>query len=1038
MPGPKRSPGSKRKPQSIARFILIPWILVMSLVVIGVVLYSLNRKGDKKTAQNRKPTPQRPWTTRSTETPGKPTAKPVVEEPEPAETPDRSPQSTAASPEPEPEKPRPQPPPPTPPENPPPVVRTTPPPKPAVSPPAKIAKRQTRTLPPPADLASDVTIQWNSVLGPGGAIVPRVARESTKDSTEGLTHVEGIVFTEGPSPDIMFIGHREPRIEPLSRDDLLDAFVLAYRALAADAAPGVSIDPLPQQLDAGLTEGALMNVVYFGDTDRTLLGQVAFEADRVMKCLSLGRDNITGKNMVCNVKGYQTELALAFQSNAPANQSWHRFWIEFGNSPVERSKDGRAFRVFPKLVAKTEYMKPGGGKLVPANLPADPAAQKFVDHLTSNYDGYAREFPVFARLQALAALVSVAAAIQNDDANAELREIIEERWPLFDRKPREIDTATKTPAIVVSGAVPVSVNSAAVLQLSGGVKLKPEAAAPKVQPRAEKMEEAVLVARGRTPNDARWSATIDRGQRVQILPTRLQQPARQWQQDLAAGPLRLVREYGPRHTFGQQQPEWFFRVPRLSLSDEIVEYNTAGKVPRSAVVLDDNGRLQQLPNFGLNALPGQGAVKSYFSADQRTALYQYANQWVLQDGGASSRLITFSPDESDGHRVLSVQDQSGTASYSYRDGKLQAIRHSKGEALNLSYDSQGRIAALQTSGARLAYHYDDTGRLRHIIDGKGQSLGYSYREGKDEPIGVRSEMRSPVQDQTAAQYVVEHYDPAFSPAADPQTAFLLIEPASNGFQVSVQGLANSKYPPLPLSYRPTPAEVADVVNKLLRNGPLAGVNAVLLTGAWQEANQLANLLGKAMPEQTFFAAASTQVAQENLNRPLSANGKVAVYVIKEGLQAAAQTQLGALENRAADAGIVAVVGHNASDYLAQLHQLANANAFAGKDVVLLTCFGEEIPGEVFNLLHAHGAVSVTGFRQPIGQQYLKPLLEALISQASAPSGERRKDYSISRALLRAIQELRKKQAGKTDPIDRLELIYERLGLHHVNRWAMAA
>ena len=52
------------------------------------------------------------------------------------------------------------------------------------------------------------------------------------------------------------------------------------------------------------------------------------------------------------------------------------------------------------------------GVLTPGNDAPDPAAKAFAAHMTNEYDGYAREFPVFGKLAAFATLTSIAEALQ--------------------------------------------------------------------------------------------------------------------------------------------------------------------------------------------------------------------------------------------------------------------------------------------------------------------------------------------------------------------------------------------------------------------------------------------------------------------------------------------------------------------------------------------------------------------------------------------------------------------------------------------------
>src|SRR5207244_558258 len=91
---------------------------------------------------------------------------------------------------------------------------------------------------------------------------------------------------------LVLVGERSFDVPGLDRG----LFAAALRAAYAGVDPGVSIDP-------SSTAGT-MNVRYIGPVSRTRFGAVMFEADRVLKSLSRGTDNVSNEPVGSVVSGY--------------------------------------------------------------------------------------------------------------------------------------------------------------------------------------------------------------------------------------------------------------------------------------------------------------------------------------------------------------------------------------------------------------------------------------------------------------------------------------------------------------------------------------------------------------------------------------------------------------------------------------------------------------------------------------------------------------------------------------------------------------
>ena len=211
-------------------------------------------------------------------------------------------------------------------------------------------------------------------------------------------------------------------------------FLVALQCVFSGMEPGVSIDPGPSQ--------TTQTVRYMGPTEGTNFGWVMFEADRLMKNLSLGQDNETGLTVDSEVQGHGSMFDFSFASTSePGQEIRRRFWFIVDTVQLGQTSDQRGI-VFQdvRLQVETEYLDENWQTIV--NQPPDPVGQAFADQLTKNYHEYASEFPIFRDLEALVRWLALARWIKANpdliDASALLSTSIE-----------LIDTPETTPAITV-------------------------------------------------------------------------------------------------------------------------------------------------------------------------------------------------------------------------------------------------------------------------------------------------------------------------------------------------------------------------------------------------------------------------------------------------------------------------------------------------------------------------------------------------------------------------------------------------------------
>lgn len=130
-----------------------------------------------------------------------------------------------------------------------------------------------------------------------------------------------------------------------------------------------------------------------GRVEMTRLGWVMYEADRVMKCLSIGKDNLTGaeyNSSTITIPNFENFVERIQSTGLPGGN--FRMWFVPNEMTLERHVDeesSQATIVFTEATVAllTESFIEG--------LPQSPLAVAFTQHFNTNYDAFAQmEFPV--------------------------------------------------------------------------------------------------------------------------------------------------------------------------------------------------------------------------------------------------------------------------------------------------------------------------------------------------------------------------------------------------------------------------------------------------------------------------------------------------------------------------------------------------------------------------------------------------------------------------------------------------------------------
>jgi hypothetical protein len=263
----------------------------------------------------------------------------------------------------------------------------------------------------------------------------------------GMMDVAGVAY-EGSTREIVLFGpSTEGRRSPLNADD----WVVAFQSIYAGEDPAVSIDPGP--------DPSIMQVRYFGPVENTHLGHVMFEADRLLKVLSSGFDNLTCARVQLSTPSFKTKLALLSENLAGARHDvWERLWFVPRKMVVqEGAKEHRARFLDVPVEIRREVV----GGIGPSES-IESASRQFVAFLNDHYDRLAGEQPILGELRHVAKFVAIARWF------ADRSLMIDEPWVGYHVP--GVATPTTTPANTAVWRAPIG-SSIVTLGVYGGVDL---------------------------------------------------------------------------------------------------------------------------------------------------------------------------------------------------------------------------------------------------------------------------------------------------------------------------------------------------------------------------------------------------------------------------------------------------------------------------------------------------------------------------------------------------------------------------------------
>lgn len=918
------------------------------------------------------------------------------------------------------------------------------------------------------------TLSWNTPFGPGGAEVtelPDLAQ--TEGESKGMTRLAGAVFPEN-GREILFIGTHHEGEPPLDPTDLLDAFVVSFRALEAGQAPGVSIEPSKEQLARRpfrIEENDLMPIEYIGGDEHTVVGLAAFEADRVMKSLSLGKDNITKRPFSSRVPGYRSHLDMMDGSEAGDPT---RFWIEQAKDNVTQSRDGRTFLIEPELIVRVKAMVVENlvdkqGNILKTHLVdkgrATPSARKFASHMTRHYKNFAEEFPVFHELLTYAAVVSLAEAVRPAD-DQRPRPKLDKDWLMVQHRVKPVETPSTTPATINRSkrAFPTARRGVSVIpMLSGGVDLTPHNVYRLRDRTVARLQRDVLARVQQQPNRHQWTVKSGRNTykvfRKRFSNLRL----RVWQTDLRLGPLKIVRELGRPGRGPAVGSGWSIRIPSVELASERVQFEGLGSLERYARVHEPAGQVAMLSNAGQFQIPGQPSVFGYASTGRkRKVLHLFKNKWIYFDGEveffsindgpiqqripSDVQIIDFSAKGQ--HLVESVRTSSAQVEYVFRANRLTRIRDRSGRHVDLLYDGKNQVTGLRASDGRLVdYRLGRDGYLEAVVDKAGNVLSYDRHPGTVETTGIRAQVgKGTVRQETRATFEVSNdigwaeLKKASKQHSDDARVFIGIRHAPAGskepFEVEIAGKTEPEIGrKLTLFLRQAQIEgyrKADPkrLRKLVaQSEKVIGRDQMVIVGPKGVREETARALQALFAGLRVSGASDLELAVKNLSRTEESGYQF--FYEEAGLAPVISEQLSTYQKVDNEGGgVVIVAGHNSSQLGAKMEYLGERGKLTGKTVLLLTCGvkGDGLP----SMAISYGANEVLGFRKPIDAKLLPQLVKHLTKRIEENKAKKENHSQMFQEVIQEVLDEVRKSKTKESKLpelrfENLELWFDRVG-----------
>lgn len=566
-------------------------------------------------------------------------------------------------------------------------------------------------------------------LGYGG-----VSLSKTADLLLAVTDIEGAAYDQATG-QIIFYGKQTTTLPAMRLDDVAVAIRSVY-GLGDVAAqnPGVSIGTEPSDIPDKV------KVRYDGATANTAFGKTMFDADRLLKSLTLGRDNETLEPVTVNIPGYKSYFDLTWDYGIVEGLEF--IWFEPERISLKKSVNGDSM-TFDEVSMKTFAITydPVTGEQINPTVPG----QEFADFLTLHYDEIAVQYPVLKELKRLGKITSVVKWIQENQIPLDLS-FVEGYQPEFVATPDYTAEATVTRS-----------DAFQTLTLKGGIwyLLNADNFAQTSDLTADQIMDSALNSRP-TEADLYWNFQ-DSGQNYVAITQSLSRSKKDgnvtWSTNDISFPARgdlslnYARHYDSfndqDHGFGRG---WYptpmgLRFPGIKLNitfnfdtydiTKVAHYDfyfRTGSRERLFTVtgLDDAERLVYLSEDQRHRIvyDDTAGTYTYENKDKVTGTFDETGV-LLSFADRNNQSLQYTYATVNGRRVLSAIAHSNGRSITFGHdaaGRIASSQSPSGEVVYYSYDVSGRLTQVQLTAGTQTYEYDTDGRLSRVLDSLQQTV----------------------------------------------------------------------------------------------------------------------------------------------------------------------------------------------------------------------------------------------------------------------------------------------------------------------------
>lgn len=533
-----------------------------------------------------------------------------------------------------------------------------------------------------------------------------------------ISEVEGATY-DANTGQLIMVGKKNVALPEMDFDDLAVAVRSIYGLGGKKpATPGVSLDFDPAHLpdmQKIANEGKKPHpfiVRFEGQTKDTRFGEIMYEADRLLKCISLGKDNNSGKKVEPKVDGFKNLINR--YRKTPLDDTQHhstRMWFVPKEMSLHKNRKGNAIQ-FKKATMKVMTETKLKNKIKGNN-----EAEKFAEHFTKHYDDFAKKYPVLKELKRLAKITAVVKWMRDNKIPLDLS--------LFEQyKPAHKSTPKTTPAMLIVNK-DIDEDRIRTLSVVGGVIYHlddsnfHEAIADDVDP----LSAAAMRARP-SENVFKWTfKSPSDSQEYQAVAQTLERTVkvgnvRKACVDMQFPSLQLVRYYNSFNDsdigFGRgwDLVSAHLRFPRAEVQ-VVWSHEKAAVSVYPEIFAEVYGRELCFTLQGLN----DKREPVYFTGENQILLIKTAAGYSLQ--GTNQKKIDFT----EAGKVV----KDGKTEYAYDEqNRLQRIQNDKGDSIVLTYN-KGRITKICGPGQKcVTYEHDANGQLNKVSDALGVIERYAY------------------------------------------------------------------------------------------------------------------------------------------------------------------------------------------------------------------------------------------------------------------------------------------------------------------------